>query len=136
MSLSVADSGSMDIPLVSEILMLYDQQQQGDSQTPDQTEMPSRTRRFSLSRSQRRSSSSSSSSGDNQIINRCPSAFPISIQLPTTYEWAKKRYRMPPSFEATFLSLPALFVRCLYTLSVTITRTRGWNLGSWTTSKT
>ncbi|PPR00983.1 hypothetical protein CVT24_000277 [Panaeolus cyanescens] len=68
--------------------------------------------------------------------NRCPSILPIYIQFPQVYQLDGKNYRLPPSFEATFLGLPALFARCIYTLSVTITRTRSYRLASWTTHKT
>ncbi|KAF8200996.1 hypothetical protein BJ912DRAFT_843974 [Pholiota molesta] len=67
---------------------------------------------------------------------KCPSILPIHIQLPQSYSCDGKVWRLPPSFEATFLGVPALFVRCLYTLSITITRTRSYHLASWTTNKT
>ncbi|KDR75755.1 hypothetical protein GALMADRAFT_68348 [Galerina marginata CBS 339.88] len=67
---------------------------------------------------------------------RCPSILPIYIQFPHSYEAEGKHWRLPPSFEATFLGIPALFVRCMYTLSVTITRTRSYHLASWSTNKT
>ncbi|KAF9526600.1 hypothetical protein CPB83DRAFT_769882 [Crepidotus variabilis] len=72
--------------------------------------------------------------GDSQI-QRCPSILPISLRFPSSYAWGGKEYRMPPSFEATFLGVPALIVRVQYTLYVTITRTRSWK-PSWIASKT
>ncbi|KAF9485926.1 hypothetical protein BDN70DRAFT_794831 [Pholiota conissans] len=71
-----------------------------------------------------------------QQQEKCPSILPIHFQLPQSYPCDGKTWRLPPSFEATFLGVPALFVRCLYTLSITITRTRSYHLASWTTNKT
>ncbi|KAF9565543.1 hypothetical protein CPC08DRAFT_168196 [Agrocybe pediades] len=104
MNLSVADSGSASVILVSESRILWKQLQN------DQTGATSE--------------------------QKCPSLLPIHIPIPQTYELHGKLWRLPPSYEATFLGIPALFVRCLYTLSITVTRTRSYRLASWTTSKT
>ncbi|KAH9485031.1 hypothetical protein JR316_0001935 [Psilocybe cubensis] len=106
MSLSSADTGSMAASLVSESQVLW-KQQPADGTTTD--------------------------TANDQ---RCPSILPLYIQFPHFYEVEGKNWRLPPSFEATFLGIPALFVRCMYTLSITITRTRSYHLASWTTNKT
>ena len=67
---------------------------------------------------------------------KCPSILPIHIQFPQSYMSEGRPWRLPPSFEATFLGIPALFVRCMYTICITITRTRSYHLASWTTNKT
>ncbi|KAF9049864.1 hypothetical protein BJ165DRAFT_1454372 [Panaeolus papilionaceus] len=74
--------------------------------------------------------------GNSLHQDRCPSILPIFMQFPQLYQSNGNNYRLPPSFEATFLGIPALFARCIYTLSVTITRTRSYRLASWTTHKT
>ncbi|KAF8161225.1 hypothetical protein B0H34DRAFT_781810 [Crassisporium funariophilum] len=74
---------------------------------------------------------------DSSADQRCPSILPIYFQFPYTYEAEEgKHWRLPPSFEATFLGIPALFARCIYTLSITITRTRSYKVAQWTTNKT
>ncbi|KAF8897075.1 hypothetical protein CPB84DRAFT_1781501 [Gymnopilus junonius] len=73
---------------------------------------------------------------EQRMEPKCPSILPIYIQFPAAYEAEGKYWRLPPSFEATFLGIPALFVRCTFSLSITITRTRSYHLASWTTSKT
>jgi len=107
MNLSVADSGSLSSVLVSETRVLW-------KRLPDEVV--------------------TSTSVEQKC--KCPSILPISIQIPPFYEVQGKVWRLPPSYEATFLGIPALFVRCMYTLSVTITRTRSYRLASWTTNKT
>ncbi|KJA28976.1 hypothetical protein HYPSUDRAFT_128152 [Hypholoma sublateritium FD-334 SS-4] len=67
---------------------------------------------------------------------KCPSILPIHIQFPQFYTSEGRAWRLPPTFEATFLGVPALFVRCMYTVAITITRTRSYHLASWTTNKT
>ncbi|CAA7259056.1 unnamed protein product [Cyclocybe aegerita] len=103
MTLSVADSGSSTVTLVSDTRVLW-KDNPGDP-------------------------TSSSTS-------RCPSLFPIDFEFPHTYTLGDNHWRMPPSFEVSFLGIPAFFVRCLFTLSVTITRARKLKGVAWTTSKT
>lgn len=108
MSLSVADSGSNCTTLCSITHVLWKNPQDHTGQN----------------------------NASQHQLQKCPSILPIHIQLPQSYPCDGKNWRLPPSFEATFLGVPALFVRCLYTLSVTITRTRSYRLVSWTTNKT
>jgi hypothetical protein len=107
MSLSVVDRGSLGFKLVAETRVLWKHQPE-DAHHDD----------------------------GSTVERRCPSILPIDIQFPHFYEAQGKDWRLPPSFEATFLGIPAMFVKCTYTLEVTITRTRSYRLASWTTNKT
>lgn len=106
MSLSVADSGPVWFTLVAQTSVLWKHE-------PEQTHQDG-----------------------SKVEQRCPSVLPIEFQFPNFYEEQGKDWRLPPSFEATFLGVPAMFVRCLYTLEVTIMRTRSYRLASWNTNKT
>jgi len=106
MSLSVADSGSVAFTLVAETSVLWKHQPEHALQDGPAVEQ------------------------------RCPSVLPIEFQFPNFYEGQGKDWRLPPTFEGAFLGIPAMFVRCIYTLEVTITRTRSYRLASWSTNKT
>ncbi|KAF5321720.1 hypothetical protein D9619_001936 [Psilocybe cf. subviscida] len=152
MSLSVADSGSSSTSLISDTYLLWknpgtSQQNKPGSSSGQRGSASSRrssvigTPTAAASSSSSEPSSSSSTSDENSTPaadhpTKCPSILPISIPFPTTYRVDGRYWRLPPSFEATFLGIPALFVRCMYTLSVSIMRTRSYRLASWTTSKT
>ncbi|KAF8967900.1 hypothetical protein BDZ97DRAFT_1903155 [Flammula alnicola] len=112
MSLSVADSGSTGATLVSATHVLWKCAAHTHNKNQHQD------------------------NGSSATEQKCPSILPIHIQFPQSYQAEGKHWRLPPSFEATFLGIPAMFVRCLYTLSVTITRMRSYHLASWTTNKT
>jgi len=107
MSLSVVDRGSLVCKLVAETRVLWKQQLEHVLHHDG-----------------------------SAVGRRCPSILPIDIQFPHFYEAQGKDWRLPPSFEATFLGIPAMFVKCTYTLEVTITRTRSYHFVSWTTNKT
>ncbi|TFK44842.1 hypothetical protein BDQ12DRAFT_673669 [Crucibulum laeve] len=68
--------------------------------------------------------------------HRCPTSMPFILRFPQTFQTEGKSWSIPPSFEATFLGIPALFVRCTYTLSIEITKTRQSRLTLWPASKT
>ncbi|KIM40227.1 hypothetical protein M413DRAFT_446394 [Hebeloma cylindrosporum] len=108
MSLSVADSGSVGFTLVAQTSVLWKHQLLEHVNRHD----------------------------GSAVEQRCPSVLPIQFQFPSFYQAEGKDWRLPPSFEGTFLGIPAMFIRCIYTLEVTITRTRTYHLASWTTNKT
>ncbi|KAF5316906.1 hypothetical protein D9611_003884 [Ephemerocybe angulata] len=67
----------------------------------------------------------------------CPSILPFSIRIPCTYTSRDgKTTRLPPTFEHIFMSIPALIVKCNYSLSITIVKTRRYRFASWNVSKT
>lgn len=107
MSLSVADSGAVCCTLVAETNVLWKHQPEHAQHHDGST-----------------------------VEQGCPSVLPIEFQFPNFYRVEGKDWRLPPSFQGTFLGLPAMFVRCTYTLEVTIARTRSYHLASWTTNKT
>lgn len=160
MSLSVADSGSSSTTLISDTYLLWKNPGTSQPNRPGTSngQRGSASRRSSTIGTTSPASPSSASpdlssssphspplppdanaSDQNSALtfeSKCPSILPISIPFPSTYRVDGRYWRLPPSFEATFLGIPALFVRCMYTLSVSITRTRSYHLASWTTSKT
>ncbi|KAJ7688613.1 hypothetical protein B0H17DRAFT_652292 [Mycena rosella] len=55
----------------------------------------------------------------------CPSAVPFSVVLPSTFQDENRvSHKLPPSYEIPFTTVPGLFFKSSYTLSVTITRIR------------
>lgn len=68
--------------------------------------------------------------------NSCPSILPFSIRLPSTYMAQDGSSRLPPSFEASFMTMPAFFVKCFYTMNITIIKMRRRRFASWSVSKT
>jgi hypothetical protein len=163
MSLSVADSGSSSTSLISDTYLLWKNPGTSQQNRPGSSSSQRRSassRRASITGTAASASSSSPDASSSTptsyfpshpsnanaadedsapVIDqqtKCPSILPISIPFPATYRVDGRHWRLPPSFEATFLGIPALFVRCMYTLSVSITRTRSYHLASWTTSKT
>jgi len=70
--------------------------------------------------------------------DRCPTMLPFSLTFPLGYtdSGSDKTYKLPPTFDATFMSLPALYAKCVYSLTFTVTKTKRYSLASWVSSRT
>lgn len=65
---------------------------------------------------------------------KCPGSIPFFCALPATFEDGGESFPLPPTYEATFLSVPGLVASCTYTLSVSVVK--GLLLkGYWTDTK-
>ncbi|EAU91767.2 hypothetical protein CC1G_04535 [Coprinopsis cinerea okayama7 len=68
--------------------------------------------------------------------DRCPSILPFAIRFPYTFTDPNgKTCKLPPSFETHYMGIPALFAKVVYTLTISITKTRRYALASWTSSR-
>ncbi|KAJ6625496.1 hypothetical protein B0H10DRAFT_1782999 [Mycena sp. CBHHK59/15] len=68
---------------------------------------------------------------------RCPSVVAFAVVFPTNYKDQGRFWRLPPSYEVTCLGSPLLVVKCMYMLSITITKTTNRRIPFWkNTSKT
>ncbi|RDB24842.1 hypothetical protein Hypma_007770 [Hypsizygus marmoreus] len=76
-----------------------------------------------------------SQEGSNSFLNTCPTVLPFCLQFPSTFSNDGRLYKLPPSFEASFLGISALIAQCTYCLRLSITMRRRTRLGSWKTSK-
>jgi hypothetical protein len=56
----------------------------------------------------------------------CPDALPFEYQLPTTYKAFERVHPLPPSFNYSSSGVPGLFAKCIYMLTVEITRNSFW----------
>ncbi|KAF9451980.1 hypothetical protein P691DRAFT_662123 [Macrolepiota fuliginosa MF-IS2] len=74
--------------------------------------------------------------GEEGSSNQCPGILSFSFQLPSSFMENGKSWKLPPSFEASFLGVPALFARSSYTLSILLTRVVDYRLVSWIKQKT
>ncbi|KAJ7145701.1 hypothetical protein C8R44DRAFT_655621 [Mycena epipterygia] len=67
----------------------------------------------------------------------CPSAVPFSVVLPTTFQDDDGiPHTLPPSYDVPFITVPGLFFKSSYILSVTITRIRSRKFQFLSKSKT
>ncbi|KAJ6587056.1 hypothetical protein DFH09DRAFT_1142427 [Mycena vulgaris] len=74
---------------------------------------------------------------DQAKSGRCPSVVGFAVNFPMTYKDENRVYRLPPSYETICLGSPLLVVKCVYNLSITITKLRKRRIAFWkTTSKT
>ncbi|KAG5648553.1 hypothetical protein DXG03_003164 [Asterophora parasitica] len=65
----------------------------------------------------------------------CPAVLPFRLQFPETFTEDRRTFKLPPSFEATFLSVPIVIARCIYTLRLVVTFSRQYGLASWASTK-
>ncbi|KAJ7121631.1 hypothetical protein C8R44DRAFT_705551 [Mycena epipterygia] len=63
-------------------------------------------------------------SAENSGSSSCPSGFPFSTILPATFEDGKTTHPLPPSYNATHITLTSsgICAKVVYTLAVTVTR--------------
>ncbi|KAJ7657794.1 hypothetical protein DFH06DRAFT_1044974 [Mycena polygramma] len=67
----------------------------------------------------------------------CPSAIPFSVVLPSKFQDCDMVSRpLPPTYDIPFITVPGLFFKTSYMLSVTITRTPSRKLKFFTKNKT
>ncbi|TFK20981.1 hypothetical protein FA15DRAFT_673023 [Coprinopsis marcescibilis] len=77
-----------------------------------------------------------SQDSEGNLKGQCPSILPFLLRFPQTFQDHDARdFKLPPSFEATFLGVPALFAKCVYTLTITISTTKRYGLASWNRSR-
>ncbi|TFK40753.1 hypothetical protein BDQ12DRAFT_601824 [Crucibulum laeve] len=72
---------------------------------------------------------------DSNSLNACPSQLPFTIILPSTYQDGGESRPLPPTYEANFPGVPALFVRSSYRIHVTVRRIPNRKIGFWTKTK-
>lgn len=76
-------------------------------------------------------------SSDKSHTSACPSVVPFSIVLPTKFrDYDYLSYPLPPSYDIPHITIPGLFFKTSYILSVTITRRLSHKLRFLTKSKT
>lgn len=67
---------------------------------------------------------------------QCPGIFSFSLRLPSSFNENGIFWRLPPSFEASFIGVPTMFVKCTYGLSISLERVVKCGLVSWIKRKT
>lgn len=72
---------------------------------------------------------------DQTLATSCPSHIPFSCVIPSTYTDGDAERRLAPSYSASFINTPSLFVRSLYTITITTTRVRHRKFGFLTKTK-
>ncbi|KAJ7673519.1 hypothetical protein B0H17DRAFT_892010, partial [Mycena rosella] len=65
----------------------------------------------------------------------CPERIDFACQLPAKFGHRGCEYPLPPSYNARFPGIPALFAKCTYSLTISITEVRR-RLGLWSKTKT
>ncbi|KAF8070576.1 hypothetical protein FPV67DRAFT_1413807 [Lyophyllum atratum] len=74
-------------------------------------------------------------SKDDSAESHCPAALPFCFQFPQTFTNDRRTHKLPPSFEATFIGMPIMLAKCIYTLRLVVTISRQYRLASWATTK-
>ena len=67
-----------------------------------------------------------------------PSILPFTLRFPQTFTDERgKSWKLPPSFDSEFNALtgPAMRAKCVYTLTITVTRMKRYGLASWMSSR-
>ncbi|GLB37552.1 putative calcineurin-like phosphoesterase [Lyophyllum shimeji] len=72
---------------------------------------------------------------DSAESHHCPAALPFCFEFPQTFTSERRTQRLPPSFDTTFIGLPILLAKCIYTLRLVVTISRDFRLASWATTK-
>ncbi|KAH6913807.1 hypothetical protein BKA70DRAFT_1369248 [Coprinopsis sp. MPI-PUGE-AT-0042] len=67
---------------------------------------------------------------------KCPSILPFSLRFPQTFKDEKgKGWKLPPSFDSEFNGGPAMRAKCMYALTISVTRMKRYALASWMSSR-
>jgi hypothetical protein len=56
------------------------------------------------------------------LSRRCPGVLLFSLRLPSSYVEDGVSWKLPPSFEPNIVKLYPMFVKAMYTLSISLTR--------------